>query len=81
VGVHFLDFQNAYMLYSRGLLLAALSKNLQSVNPGSYPVGRRNIPPSLKKVGGGELLKNFGKELPLFINLHGISELLLLVTV
>jgi len=33
----------------------------------------------LKK--GGGVLKNFGNEPALFMNLHGISELLLLVTV
>jgi hypothetical protein len=52
-----------------------LSKNSQSVTPSSYPAGQKNIPK--KKC----LLKNFGNELALFINLHGISELLLLVTV
>jgi len=77
VGAHFLDFQNAYMFYSKCLLLRALSKNSQSVTPGSYPVGHTNI----KKKRGGGLPKNFGNELALFINLHGISELLLLVTV
>ena len=59
VGAHFLDFQNAYMFYSKCLLLRALSKNSQSVTPGSYPVGHTNI----KKKRGGGVTEEFRKRI------------------